>query len=76
MIGGAWLSRRPVRVATALLLGALAGVYAASLLVIGWITAVTLAIWFAWRHRSPSRRQEIAWLGLGAIGAFTIIGPR
>jgi hypothetical protein len=73
---GMLLSWRPVRIGTAILLGAIAGRYAASLLLFGWATAVPIWLWFAWRHRNPDRRAEIAWLSAAAIMTFAALAPR
>jgi hypothetical protein len=68
--GGAWLRWRPIRIAVAIILGAVAGLYAATLLIFGLATAVPIWLWFAWRHRSWDRRSEIVWLTGAAIGTF------
>jgi len=75
-VGGAWLGRKPIRIAVAALLGAVAGLYASTLLIFGWATAVPIWLWFAWRHRSPDRRIEIAWLTAAAIATFVALVPR
>jgi hypothetical protein len=74
--GGAWLRRRPVRIGVAVVLGAVAGLYASTLLIPGWATAVPIWLWFAWRDRSPDRRAEIAWLTAAAIVMFVARVPR
>jgi hypothetical protein len=73
---GRWLSWQPVRIGTAILLGAIAGRYAASLLLFGWATAVPILLWFAWRHRSWERRVEIVWLTAAAVLTFVAVFPR
>jgi hypothetical protein len=73
---GTLLRWRPVRIGTAILLGAIAGRYAASLLLFGWATAVPIWLWFTWRHRNPDRRAEIAWLTVAAIVTFAALAPR
>lgn len=74
--GRHWLSRRPIRIATAVLLGAVSGIYASTLLIFGWFTVVLIWLWFVWRHRSSDRRAEIIWLALGTVGAFAAFVPR
>jgi hypothetical protein len=74
--GGDWLRWQPVRIAAAVLLGAISGLYASALFLFGWITAALIWLWFAWRHRSPDRRGEIAWLALAAIVTFLLLVPR
>jgi hypothetical protein len=59
-----------VRVAPAVILGLLAGVFAASLLLVGWLNAAAIGLWFAWRHRTEGRRWEIAWFAFAAGVAF------
>jgi hypothetical protein len=66
----------PVRVAAAGLLGVVAGVFASSLLVAGWATAVPIALWFAWKHRGRGRRGEIGWFTLAALVSFAVLVPR
>lgn len=75
-IGGAWLNRGPFRIAVAMLLGAVAGLYASTLLIFGWATAVPIWVWFAWRHRSRGRRIETAWLTAAAVATFAALVPR
>jgi hypothetical protein len=65
-----------VRRGVALLLGAVAGLFGASLLLPGWTTAVVLGGWFAWRNRSTGRRREIAWFVVAAIVTFVARRPR
>jgi hypothetical protein len=74
--GRAWLGRRPVRIAAAVVLGAIGGAYASTLLIFGWITLGLIGAWFAWRHRGVDRRAEIAWLAFGAVAAFVVLVPR
>ncbi len=75
-LGGAILGRRPVRSAIALLFGAVAGLYASTLLIWGWVTAVPIWLWFTWRHRSAERRIEIVWLTVASIVTFAALVPR
>jgi hypothetical protein len=72
---GAWRplgSRRPFRVAPAVVLGLLAGAFASIPLIVGWFNAMAIGLWFAWRHRPPGRRIEIVWFALAAGVAFTV----
>jgi hypothetical protein len=70
------LDRRVVRFVSAGLLGFVAGVYASSLLLFGWATAIPIALWFAWRRREPDRRVEIGWFALAAVATFVAPVPR
>lgn len=65
-----------VRWASAIVLGAIAGVFAASLVWPGLTTTALIVVWFAARRRAPGRRVEIAWFALAAIGAFGLLLPR
>jgi hypothetical protein len=65
-----------VRRGVALLLGAVAGLFGASLLLPGWTTAVVLGGWFAWRNRTTGRRREVAWFVVAAIVTFVARMPR
>jgi hypothetical protein len=70
------LDRRSVRIGSASLLGFVAGVYASSMLLFGWATAIPIALWFAWRRRERGRRVEIAWFALAAVVTFVALAPR
>lgn len=65
-----------VRVAWAVLLGTFAGVFAASLLVPGWATAILIGLWFAWRRKAPRRRAEIALFAIAVTATFVALVPR
>jgi hypothetical protein len=65
-----------VRRGVALLLGAVAGLFGASLLLPGWTTAVVLGGWFAWRNRTTGRRREVAWFVVAAVVMFVARTPR
>lgn len=66
---GAWPF---VRVMPAVVLGLLAGVFASIPLIVGWLNAGAIALWFAWRHRAEGRRSEIAWFAVAAGIAFAV----
>jgi len=68
--------RRPIRIASAAAIGFVAGLYASSLLLAGWATTVTIALWFAWNHRRSGRRAEIGWFAVVGIVTFAILVPR
>lgn len=68
--------RRQVRLASALLLGSVAGLFAAPLFLPSLTTAILIGLWFAWRHRFAGRRTEIAWFGLAAVTVFLALTSR
>ena len=70
------LDRRSVQALSAGILGVVAGVFASSLLLAGWATAIVLALWFAWIRRDRRRRVEIGWFALAAVVAFVVLVPR
>jgi hypothetical protein len=75
-VGGRWLTSRSVRIGIAILLGAIAGLYASTLLIFGWATSIPIWLWFAWRHRKQDRRTEIIWLTAAAAVTFVALVPR
>lgn len=67
---------RSIRIASAVVLGIVAGTFASSLLIAGWATAVPLGLWFAWKRRNRDRRGEIGWFALAALAIFAALVPR
>jgi hypothetical protein len=64
---------RQVRTASALLLGGVAGLFAAPRFPPSLATTILIAVWFAWRHRPAGRRAEIAWFGLALAVVFVAL---
>jgi hypothetical protein len=75
-VGGIWLNSPPIRISVAVVLGAIAGLYASTLFVFGLASTAVIWLWFAWRHRNPDRRIEIVWLTATAIVTFMALAPR
>jgi hypothetical protein len=67
---------RRVRIASALLLGSVAGVFAAPMFLPSLTTTILIGLWFALRHRFADRRAEIAWFGLALLVVFVALVPR
>lgn len=67
---------RPIRTASAVVLGVVAGMFASSLLIAGWATAIPVGLWFAWKRKHAGRRAEIAWFALAALATFAVLVPR
>lgn len=71
--GGKVGSLRSIRIASAVVLGVVAGMFASSLLIAGWATAIPIGLWFAWKRRDPGQRTEIAWFALAALATFVVL---
>ncbi|MDO8483576.1 MAG: hypothetical protein Q7S35_01380, partial [Candidatus Limnocylindrales bacterium] len=69
-------SRKSVRIASAAVFGVVAGVFASSLLIAGWATAIPIGLWFAWKRRHRDQRGEIGWFALAALATFAVLVPR
>lgn len=65
-------SRPAIRIAPAIILGLLAGIFASMPFVMGWLNAVAIALWFGWRHRATGRRDEVAWFALAGAVTFAV----
>lgn len=74
--GGKVGSLRSIRIASAVVLGVVAGMFASSLLIAGWATAIPIGLWFAWKRRDPGQRTEIAWFAFAAVATFAVLVPR